>query len=202
MPLSAPRSMSFRATHGFPKKMWIKHRYNEAVIMTAVTGTTSSYQWSCNGLFDPNTTGAGHQPLYFDQVTPLYDQYFVFSSRLTLEVIPNANCSMAMYIDDETNPALSVQNAAEQETGSFHLVPATLARPYKITKSWNARDFFGGDVFDNQQLLGTNAANPTEQSYYTLLFQSADGTTTQNLQTFVQIEYVTVWTELRQIGAS
>ena len=41
------------------------------------------YHFSANGLFDPDLTGAGHQPMGFDQIMPLYNNYVVISASIT-----------------------------------------------------------------------------------------------------------------------
>ena len=45
-----------------------------------------------NSLFDPDQTGTGHQPYYFDQFAALYNRYTVLGSKLTAEfsLLPSA----------------------------------------------------------------------------------------------------------------
>lgn len=53
--------------------------YCEDLIMTTSVGGNAAvvHRWRLNGMADPNQTGAGHQPRFFDQLTPLYGKYRV-----------------------------------------------------------------------------------------------------------------------------
>jgi len=47
------------------------------------TGFTFSEQiYRLNSVFDPDFTGGGHQPLYYDQVSPLYTNYLVHAVKV------------------------------------------------------------------------------------------------------------------------
>ena len=59
----------------------------------ATTSTGSEYAFRLNSLFDPNLTGVGHQPRYFDQLTNIYQLYRVqvFVSSRVLQAILDDN---------------------------------------------------------------------------------------------------------------
>jgi hypothetical protein len=42
----------------------------------------SLYQFAGNGCFDPDITGTGHQPYYWDTYTGVYNYYSVMGSRV------------------------------------------------------------------------------------------------------------------------
>jgi len=67
---------------GFPQKMVMTHKYCDKVQLTSTLGVITNYLFSTNGLYDPNITGTGHQPAYFDQMTPIYNNYTVIMSRI------------------------------------------------------------------------------------------------------------------------
>jgi len=72
----------------FPPKFKKRLVYSETSLTVASTsGSSNSYFFSANGLFDPNTTGTGHQPMGFDQMMLMYEQYTVFASKITVEFI-------------------------------------------------------------------------------------------------------------------
>lgn len=66
---------------------------------------------------------------------------------------------------------------------------------------WSARKYFGGSVMANVNLQGTSAANPTENSGFTLCAQTVDGTT-DSIGYSIDIEYLAVWTEIKDIASS
>lgn len=52
-------------------------------------GAGGSNQWvfSAIGCYDPDVTGTGHQPLYFDNLSSFYQRYRVMSSMITVTVL-------------------------------------------------------------------------------------------------------------------
>lgn len=53
----------------------------------ALTSVTNIWQFCSNGLFDPDTTGFGHQPMYFDNYSALYQKYRVIRSSIHVTVV-------------------------------------------------------------------------------------------------------------------
>lgn len=65
-------------------------------ITEAAAGAGASYSFSVNNAFDPNFTGAGSQPLGFDQYSALYGRY-----RVT-------NCKISIYWGNRTAQPITV----------------------------------------------------------------------------------------------
>lgn len=59
-------------------------------------GALAIYVYTTNGLYDPNTTGIGHQPTGFDQLMALYNEYVVIGSTI----------KVSFTNSDETNAAI------------------------------------------------------------------------------------------------
>jgi len=188
---------------GFPKRMTFTHRYVEVVQLTATAGLPASYIFSANGMYDPNITGTGHQPIYFDNLCAIYDHYTVFRSRIRYQIVSQSHFRVATYIDDDTSIVTDPTSAAEQPSGArFGLSPYTTETAYRTQLSWAAKDVFGGDVWDNDALQGTASANPAEQSYFVIQMQEAAGTGTVSASVAVEIEYEAGWDELKTQAAN
>lgn len=72
-----------RQIFGFPRSIITKLRYVETPqTYTSVAGAVQTNIWRANSLFDPDQTGVGHQPLYFDQYAALYTKYRVLGARI------------------------------------------------------------------------------------------------------------------------
>lgn len=196
-----PSSLStLSAGAGFPRKLRVRHKYVERISIPCVTGI-GAYLFSCNGMYDPNITGTGHQPMYFDQLAAIYDHYTVFSSHMKAEFVVDAgNVVWSMYMSDDTTLA-SGSTAGEQAGSKTGILTSKAVRPQVVQLTWDAKKFFGGDVFDNDNLQGNAAANPTEQSYFQLTFTDFAGTSL-NVLLNVVIEYDVVWDEVRTIASS
>lgn len=193
---------------GFPKKLQFTHKYTERVTVTSTSGVMANYLWACNGLFDPNTSGVGHQPMYFDQMKVLYDHYCVIGSKIKLTVMPNfevtSPIAFGVFInDDGTTTGTNFQTLDEQNTGKIKYLTFNNSDPQVITATWSAKKYFGGSgVLSNNSLQGDSNNNPDELSYFNFFLQNVDMTNTSSAYVVAEIEYITIWKEIKDIDAS
>jgi len=76
-----------RQPGGFPDSTRATLTYcDEFTLDPAVLGVSNTYDFSAIGLYDPNITGVGHQPLAFDQWMAVYSHYAVNNS--SIEMMP------------------------------------------------------------------------------------------------------------------
>lgn len=193
--------MTSLGSQGFPKRLMVRHKYVERINRTP-GAAADVYQVSTNGMFDPNISGTGHQPLYFDQVGALYNQYIVFRSTCTFEIVNSAASILCLaYVEDDLTVSTDSQ-AAEMSTSrvSTHLASATEST--KLTRTWNAKQNYGGDIYDHEYLNGTPTANPVEQMFFTLVTNSMDGVATPTYNFVIEVVYEAVWTELKTVPQS
>lgn len=153
-----------------PKRYYGTFKYTTNVTFNVVAGV-ASYLFNCNGMFDPDQTGAGHQPLYFDQIMAMYDHYTVLRSKIKIVAAPVSTITngvlLAMYIDDDTSTTSDAIQASERiESVWKYGTPATGNCDWTLWLTWDAKKTFGGDVLDNTALSGTASANPTEIQVY------------------------------------
>lgn len=194
---------------GFPNRMVFKHRYVENISMSQVGGALFKYQYSANGMYDPNITGGGHQPMNFDNLTALYNHYTVIGSKIKV-TFSDANTTTGIvptyagiYLEDDTTSLTSYISIMEQKKGTSRMLPTdNRQRADSFYLKYSTRKSIGSGsvgILHDSNLSGTASANPLEQSYYTIWFQVADGSADQAYYCRVEIEYIAVWTELKQL---
>lgn len=75
-----------RAPHTpFPERKFVELPYCETITLASSSALDvygNQYVWNLNSLFDPNNTGVGHQPMYYDQLTGLYAKYRVYKVEI------------------------------------------------------------------------------------------------------------------------
>lgn len=205
-----PRSINL-GPDGFPKQLSVTHRYvcePGRLITVPTAGGIGVYQFSTNGMFDPDITGTGHQPYYFDQVAALYNHYCVTESELILTgFAPGLAVTMlqwGVFIDDDTTVTPSNVGAMETITSKHHTTATSSGESKKLRLKWNAKMAFGGNALSDSELQGTPAANPTEQQFYTLFVmdQTALAPATFPWYFSVEINYKATWSELKNINNS
>lgn len=191
---------------GFPKRMCFTHKYVEVVVRNPVT-TMNNYLYSCNGMYDPNITGTGHQPMYFDQLTALYNHYTVIGSKISFKIIPTTAASSAIFYcvsinDDSTVTPTSIQDMQEASSGKGTIIPAGSNNVSYASLTWSAKKNWGKSLLSNTLFRGNSSANPSEQQYFVLSVGSLDGVTSTPIYFEVVIEYIAVWQELKDIASS
>lgn len=182
---------------GFPRRMRMTHRYFDSVVMTGTSGANVSQQWKANGMFDPNQTGTGAQPVFFDNMTALYDHWVVIKSHIKTEFTCDVPTLVCTYIDDDTSLATDVTTALLQPSAKGGLIPQTLAVPYVVELDWVASQSFGPNPETNANLIGTSGADPTEVEFFTTLIRSGIPATSTVVVTAVTIDYYCEWFEMR-----
>lgn len=194
-------------TTGFPAMMTVKHKYVEDVfLLTQSSGAIAQWLSSCNGMFDPNTSLGGHQPLYFDQLSAIYNHYTVVSSKITYKLAIDASsvadaCTVGCYIEDDSTGSITIHTAVLEQPSSVNRLLTREGGPVTLTKSWNARQAFGGNTLDNDELKGSVSANPVEQQHYELFVYNVP-LDYPTVRVQAEIVYTAVWRELKPMSTS
>lgn len=191
--------------------------YESALGLTAPTsGNVVTYFFSANGMFDPNITGTGHQPIGFDQMMLMYEQCTVINSsiQVTFNIGPGltVECGVALFPDASalTNPSQLVEN------GLMRYIPLTSGsstfqnhRPQSIVRlDCDVAKYFGRRgvrvLLNDDNLYTTAAANPVEQVYYGIVSWqiSPDGVNTTSIGFDVLISFDVIYWEPRKLTES
>lgn len=192
---------------GFPNKLFTRLKYVEHFTLTATNGVLNTYRFCANGCYDPNITGTGHQPMYFDQYSALYDHFVVLGSKIKVKAgytssgNTNAQVAVAVMSNDNASHSLTdISGVTEQSQVSR----SVLLDPFNtktITKSYSAKRVYGGNILSQDNLRGSATANPTETWYYDFMYQGIGGANA-SITLYVEIDYYVCWTELNDIGQS
>lgn len=190
---------------GIPKKLTVTHTYVETVnLQSGIAGALAVYSFSANGMYDPNITGTGHQPMLFDQIGALYNHYCVIGSKATFTLTPisGANdCIIGCFLNDDTTTP-SRNGILENPTCKYLCTPYLMNTAKSWTLKWSGKQNFGKLLIGNSAFSGTTGSNPAEQSYYTAFIDAADIGTQQTFRLNVKIEYIAIWTERVDIASS
>jgi len=190
--------------------------YDHALGLTApVSGNAVSYFFTANGMFDPDITGTGHQPMGFDQMMLLYNQCTVVHSSITVTFYGNGlacRCAVALY------PSASALTSADQimENGLVKSVAVNMQgtntainnKLQSVTLDCDVKKYFARPsdqaVVDDSLLATTVASNPTEQVYYGIsVWQlDPDGSTTSSIGFDVLLNYDAIYWEPKKIASS
>ena len=202
-----PYNRSFNS-NPFPPKLYNTLRYSEQVIINTSDSLNGcgSYLFQANNLYDPNYTGTGHQPLYYDQLTGIYNHWTVISSKMTIVVQRVSNpvqVQCVLLLDDDASLGTSnnINLLTERAGAVFGAADPGNGLLLTLSKTWSARKWFGANPLDNDNLQGTVSAGPSEGVYYGFMVQDLTGTS-QSVACHVTMEFNVIWDELASVASS
>lgn len=186
---------------GFPNQTTTSLRYAQQGSITSTIGGIGNAVFSCNSLFDPDRTGVGHQPLYYDQLTPIYNHYTVVSSRIWIEFhnpSTTATGLVGVVVDDDATGSASLSTRQEQNSAKSGFIAPLAGHSYRTFEAeWDSLSVLGIDPFTDGSNKTATGSNPTEESFFHLFFATinpAGGT--EALIYNVVIEYNCIFSEL------
>lgn len=195
---------------GFPKRLVFTHKYHENTALTTGggAGLLATYNYNCNSLYDPNETGTGHQPMYFDQLTAIYDHYTVIGAKMVLKFCSsgtlNSPFRVGIMVNDDAVVTPTTASALLEHSSNitWKQVPPGCNNSFVLTCKWSAKKTFGGSVLGNDNLQGSATTSPSERSMFTIFIESNDGATINTIVSDVYLEQIAVWDELKDIASS
>jgi hypothetical protein len=167
-----------------PTAVRVVLKYHFTVTQTASAGEVDTYLFRGNGMFDPDVTGVGAQPLGFDQWHTLYQQNRVLASTIKATLTtPDATTNDALSINFCVYPSQGTSTPTTFESGASNpyarskAVNGVIPRGQAIVNSMETSTMLGlpkvGPLVDDQ-LDGTNLADPAELWYWVLMMQPLD----------------------------
>lgn len=124
----------------FPQQMHVQLRYVDQLYLTAdnLTGRTGTeIPYRLNGCFDPYFLAGGHQPLGWDQITPLYQRYKVYKVEIQVRVLGKIGSNFS-YVGTNLR-----HGASTYTLGSLKSVSEVMEQPGNtildgvLNQSWN-----------------------------------------------------------------
>ncbi len=183
---------------GIPDCVRTKLRYMMTSSATTTVGALFSYQFRGNSVFDPDLTGAGSQPTYFDNFANIYNSYVVLSSSLEVEFL-NVNATSPVLVGFYPAYNTSVGSTALDCAAMRYAVSKTVmgtgnAVKVVLRSNMSTAQQFGireEAVVDDDLYSAIVTTNPAAAQtwYWTLFAQTEVGTTTLNLPFRVSLVY-------------
>lgn len=212
-----PRRRVFRPQRiirtGFPKTTAVKLRYVDNIELNPTAGVIASHSFRANGIYDPDLTGVGHQPLAFDQWSAFYNHYTVVGAKIK-----------ATFSSKTSSPAtngfaingINLQDDGVFTSDVFHMMEQGLTRVHKqsvhtnaqriksVTKGFSAKKFFNvTNVLDVSRVGAHVTTTPTDQAIFVVFSGNADSVVDPEPMTvLVEIEYIVIFSEPKELVQS
>jgi len=162
------------------------------------------YDFSANGLYDPNITGSGHQPRGFDQFIVLWDHYLVEKSTCKATFAPSStmvtNTICGILLTDSVFTITDAPIELEQRNTTSCVISFDNHSQTRYL-NYNAKSFFG-KRWSNDSMVGNVAGNPADQAYFRIFAQGFSSSDPGPVEVLVELEYDVILTEPRSVAAS
>lgn len=186
-------------TVGFPQKMYVKLVYTERYDAHTNSAVYDKVVFRGNGCYDPNQSGVGHQPMYWDTYTTIYSSYRVLASSIKVNAVNHSGGSALQYciypsiaIDTVTD----ISEAREQPYArTSALIGVGAVSPdgngYGTKHYMKTRRTFGitKAQFGSSNWASAINTNPSSQWYWNILAQALNSSAATPWSANIKIIY-------------
>lgn len=180
----------------FPPTMLTVMSYSEATTLTTTLGACATYGVRMNGMYDPNATGTGGQPRYYDTLLGAtdtaapYGRYEVYAAQLEVvfaqkgpSTVGNTMCFVFPQSSQQSNPTATKELMERPES---KVVYATTQQPIKSIKYYTKVAPWVGVYQTSHDVSAPYNSVPSRQAYFVFGVGPLD--------TAVNVEFICNWT--------
>lgn len=199
---------------GVPDTRIVHLRYTGLITLDPTVSASAVHVFAANGMYDPDITATGHQPLWFDEWMGMYYHYTVTES------------SIKVVFSTTAVGATAGQNIVGVHLDSSSSTDTTVSPPYyceqgnttwkTTSNAYNGANTVVSATGDNaafwrmpkktyeaeDQFRGTNSTNPTEGNFWHVFATPFGGVDTSAVKCIVEIVYTAKLMEPRSVSAS
>ena len=135
------------------------------------------HEWNANSINDPNRSGTGHQPMYFDQYISVYQRWLVYASTVKMEIVNLSAGSLGVVMIPASilTPINDIGKLQEQNYSRSILVANFGDNKGRLSLSMTTRKIRGETVSDDD-FSGSLQNPPSRQWFWITTLQNADPT--------------------------
>lgn len=199
---------------GFGRVKFCKLKYCEEITINAAVASVATHVFRTNSLYDPNSTGVGHQPMGFDEWALRYGRYVVLSSTCymryinptTENAVPCFFC-VAQTATGTVYSGLATTRLLENPHHSKVKVAgdadvANENRDHTVRTTWNARKWFRKNPMVENDYGAAITANPAEMCYFECCCAAISGNDPAGQNFLVTIYYNCAFFDPFDLGQS
>lgn len=185
--------------YGFPNSIITKLKYCDIITFSPAAGVIAKNLFRANGIFDPDFSGTGHQPMYRDQYAGIYENYVVLGSRIKVTWQGRTNLVgdlVGICGDNDTTTSTTTTTLLEQNN-SVHALIADPGGPLTtLYLTYSPEQMIGANQKDEGQAFTLCTADPTDQFIFCVWVQATDGSSVTVVDAVIEIEYTVKFASL------
>jgi len=156
------------------------------------TAGLSVQTFRLNSLYDPDETGAGTQPVGFDEIMALYTYYRVESVRVKITAVSAGSAAIiAAQLSQASTDPTQITAMAANNTGRAELIAGTYGHNRSvIVYDVNIKDYLGLKSNIDYNLMAQASANPTRVVHLHIGMEEID-LSAKDISLFCEFEFRT-----------
>lgn len=198
-----------------PTAVRVPLSFTRRTSMTTAGGSTATQVFTGNGLFDPDVTGVGGQPLGYDQWSAFYSRYRCLASSIevnatTPDITTNDQGIISLVVVPSTLSSVftDIDAAASSPYGKLRIVNGLSggAGPFRPISSLMETDVIMGvpkaAVLSDDTLQSVTTSNPANPWYWHIVGQNTDGAAGVVIQLTVKLTYLVDFFDMSLLSQS
>lgn len=188
-------------------------KYADAIVTDLTSITPIGYfNIRANGIYDPNYSGVGHQPLGHDQWQAFYNHYCVLASYIRVRWVPHATEAQSqaisfvcgIYVDDDFSAPANYLNLLEQGRSYSKVTNDTADYATTVKAKFNLRKFFHCRApLSDDRFVTAFGSSPAEQAGFTCWIAATDSASDVHpIHAVVEVIYYCAFLEPRTLNQS
>jgi len=178
-----------------PNRLVTTMRYTELYSIAETITGYNAVLIRANSIFDPYQSGAGHQPLGYDQLATLYRDYRVHKCKINVVFHQNqTTVPVIVGITPSETTGTLLGTKCMELPGAVYTMLAPEGSGPTVSRLYNSMDIvnYDGDEGvkyddDNSAQIGTN---PAEDKIFHVWATNGVGASSLDLQALVTVEYL------------
>lgn len=154
----------------FPMRLKARLKYSGTMVLNGSAGSCATWAFAANGLYDPDITGSGHQPMYYDQLSAIYGRATVTGATIKItpigtQLAPEGTI-LGVFLDNDNATSSSLTQNVER-AGSKYMSVGDWAVPNKaLVFRYDAVKFHGKAIMGDNNLETYPGSNPSNVDYF------------------------------------
>lgn len=189
-----------RGIFGLPEDINTVLRYVDTYTLTSSTNAVAKQSMRMNSLHDPDSTGVGHQPLYYDQLSSIYGRYNVICATMTatFSALPSAIATaqpsgpmlIGIYGDDNGTISTTVSTLMESNTAQSTFLCNQNGGNNVKTLKLNYEPFRDLGVNSNDDTVGADVGNNPSKVWFGSAWMAESGlSTASSVNVRIEIDF-------------
>lgn len=205
-PMNRPSTRSGLA--GIPDSKFVKLKYTTFLNLNGGALPFAVHRFRGNGLFDPDSTGIGGQPLAFDQWANFYEKNLVYASKINVQLLNNNTTSGPGNVLINIIPTEEIVTRTYSELSDSRynvnrlIAPVSAGSNGVYMKNYISTKKLYGDTNIDDLYEADFTSLPNRQWYWHIQADSFNETDVPNLAVKVTITYYVKLFNPRELLAS